>query len=170
MTTLRLILGDQLNCQHSWYQQVRDDVVYVMMEVRQETDYVMHHAQKIIAIFAAMRDFAARLRADGHTVHYLAIDDAGNQQALPANLDLLIARYQADAFHWQAPDEWRLDQQLRDYASGLPIASAMAAHAVPNFTIIILSLNPDPAISAVVTRTCVPWLDALNNTYFNLAF
>ena len=125
-TTLRLILGDQLNARHSWFGQVRNDVVYTMMEVRQETDYVLHHAQKIIAIFAAMRDFAGRLRAQGHRVHYLRIDDAGNLQSLPHNLDMLMAHYDASAFEWQAPDEWRLDLQLREYAEALGVPHAMA--------------------------------------------
>jgi deoxyribodipyrimidine photolyase-related protein len=123
--TLKLILGDQLNCQHSWFAETRDDVVFVMMEMRQETDYVLHHAQKIIAIFAAMRDMARRLREDGHRVHYLAIDDGDNRQSLPANLDHLIAHYDAAAFHWQAPDEYRLDCQLADYAANLSIPSTM---------------------------------------------
>ena len=57
-TTLKLILGDQLNALHSQFKTIDDDTVWVMMEVRQETDYVLHHAQKIVAIFAAMRDFA----------------------------------------------------------------------------------------------------------------
>ena len=91
MTTLRLILGDQLNPEHGWFSAPDDNVVYVLMEVRQETDYVLHHAQKIIAIFAAMRDFARQLRLSGHRVHYLAIDDPANRQSLPANLDALIA-------------------------------------------------------------------------------
>ena len=52
--TLRLLLGDQLNPEHSWFATQDDGVVYVLMEVRQETDYVLHHAQKILAIFAAM--------------------------------------------------------------------------------------------------------------------
>lgn len=124
--TLRLILGDQLNCRHSWFAERRDDVIYVMMEVRQETDYVLHHAQKIIAIFAGMRDLARRLREDGHRVHYLAIDDADNTQSLPDNLTKLLARYNAGAFEWQAPDEWRLDQQLAAYAATLAIPSIMA--------------------------------------------
>lgn len=125
-STLRLILGDQLNCQHSWFSTVRDDVVYVLIELRQETDYVLHHAQKIIAIFAAMRDFAERLRQQGHRVHYMRIDDADNRQAFPANLDYLLAHYNASSFGWQAPDEWRLDQQLRDYAERLPLPSEMS--------------------------------------------
>ena len=52
--TLRLILGDQLNAQHRWFTDVDAATIYVLMEVRQETDYVLHHAQKILAIFAAM--------------------------------------------------------------------------------------------------------------------
>ena len=51
--TLRLVLGDQLNPEHSWFQTTDPQVVYVLMEVRQETDYVLHHAQKILAIFSA---------------------------------------------------------------------------------------------------------------------
>ncbi|MES2830454.1 MAG: cryptochrome/photolyase family protein [Pseudomonadota bacterium] len=125
MTTLRLILGDQLNPLHSWFDAVVPDVVYLMMEIRQETDYVLHHAQKILAIFAAMRDFAARLEKTGHRVHYLAIDDPANRHALPANLDWLLAHYDASSFKYQEPDEWRLDVQLAAYAAQQTIASGM---------------------------------------------
>ena len=121
MTTLRLILGDQLNPLHSWFSEVDDDVVYALMEVRQETDYVLHHAQKILALFAAMRDFARRLKSAGHRVHYLAIDDPDNRQSMPGNLDWMIAQYKATAFECQAPDEWRLDRQLAEYANQLDI-------------------------------------------------
>ncbi len=110
--TLRLILGDQLNLQHCWFSTVDDATTYVLMEVRQETDYMLHHAQKILAIFAAMRDVARQLRAAGHRVHYVAIDDPANLHAIPANIDALAIRYQATAFEYQAPDEWRLDEQL----------------------------------------------------------
>ena len=55
---LRLVLGDQLNPEHPWFQTPDPEVLIVMMEVRQETDYVLHHAQKIIAIFAGMRRLA----------------------------------------------------------------------------------------------------------------
>ena len=124
--TLRLILGDQLDPQHSWFREKRNDMVYVLMELRQETDYVLHHAQKIIAIFAAMRDLAAQLQKAGHRVHYLAIDDPRNQATLPANLDALIVHYRACLFEYQAPDEWRLDAQLADYARQAAIPCRMA--------------------------------------------
>ena len=124
-STLRLILGDQLNPEHSWFRHRHDDVVYVMMEVRQETDYVLHHAQKIIAIFAGMRELARQLRAQGHRVHYLKIGDARNRQSLPANLDDAIEQFGAAEFEYQMPDEWRLDEQLARYARNLSIPSRM---------------------------------------------
>ena len=36
--TVRLILGDQLNIQHSWFQQVDDEVIYIIAELEQETE------------------------------------------------------------------------------------------------------------------------------------
>ncbi|MFZ6674864.1 cryptochrome/photolyase family protein [Undibacterium sp. Xuan67W] len=125
MTILRLILGDQLNLRHRWFSESADDIVYVFMEVRQETDYVLHHAQKILAIFAAMRDMARQLKEQGQRVHYLTIDDATNLQSLPANIDHLIAHYQASSFEYQAPDEWRLDQQLYEHGRRSPVAWVM---------------------------------------------
>ncbi|MGB1371393.1 MAG: cryptochrome/photolyase family protein, partial [Flavobacteriaceae bacterium] len=43
MKTLRLILGDQLNENHSWFSSVDDQILYCIFEMRQETDYVQHH-------------------------------------------------------------------------------------------------------------------------------
>lgn len=122
MTQLRLILGDQLNPQHSWFDQVCGDVVYVMLELQQEASYVLHHAQKLIAIFAAMRDFAAKLKQAGHRVRYVSIDDPSNRGSLNDNLDALVKHYQATSFCWQLPDEWRLDQQLNAWAQTQTIA------------------------------------------------
>lgn len=121
MTRLRLILGDQLNPLHSWFSEVNPEVVYLMLELRQETGYVLHHAQKILGIFAAMRDFARQLKAAGHRVRYVSIDAAPNRPTLTANLEALINHYQATSLEWQQPDEWRLDQQLLEWASRAPI-------------------------------------------------
>lgn len=121
MSILRLILGDQLNPQHSWFSSVREDVDYVMMEIRQETDYVLHHAQKILGIFAAMREFARRLQIAGHRVHYVAIDDRNNTHSITENLDALIRSLSVTRLEYQAPDEFRLDQQLALYAQQLHI-------------------------------------------------
>ena len=127
---LRLILGDQLNPRHRWFSECRSDVLYVLMEIRQETDYVLHHAQKILAIFAAMRDFARRLEEGGHRVHYLAIDDPSNHQQPLANLEALIAAHGARAVEYQFPDEWRLDDQMAGWARGasVPVTAVDTDH------------------------------------------
>jgi len=52
---LRLVLGDQLNINHSWFSQPAAGAVYLMMEVREEATYVKHHIQKTIGFVAAMR-------------------------------------------------------------------------------------------------------------------
>ena len=123
--TVRLVLGDQLNPNHWWFQQVDDQVVYVMMEVRQETDYVLHHAQKVLAMFAAMRSFASEIERHGHRVCYFRIGAAHNLQRLEANLRGLIEEVQASRFEWQSPDEYRVDQEMHAIAARLRCESAM---------------------------------------------
>ncbi len=116
MSTLRLILGDQLNPLHPWFDAVSPDTVYVFMEVRQETDHVLHHAQKVLAMFAAMRDLARHLREAGHRVRHVAIDDPSNRQSFTGNLDALVTHYGATGVQYQAPDDWRVDAQLKAWA------------------------------------------------------
>ncbi len=119
--TLRLILGDQLNPRHSWYQTTDDNIVYALMEVRQETDYVLHHVQKILAFFAAMRAFAQWLRKKGYRVEYLHLDDPDNRQDFETNLKHLVKKHRIRRFEYQQPDEYRLDAQLKAMAADLPI-------------------------------------------------
>ena len=118
---LRLILGDQLNIHHPWFNKVNDDVCYVLMEMRQETDYAPHHIQKVVAFFGAMRTFASQLKAQGHTVIYLALDHKENRQTLNDNLLHLIDKISATSFEYQLPDEYRLDQQLSNFCEAIQL-------------------------------------------------
>ncbi len=121
MKTLRLILGDQLNRQHSWFQTVQSDTYYLFVEVRQETDYVRHHAQKVLGIFAAMRQFAEELKTQGHQVIYLPILKTVANHQLTFWLDRTLQDYQCDTFEYIEPDEYRLDQQLHKFCQTLTI-------------------------------------------------
>jgi len=124
MKTLRLILGDQLNIQHSWYNTVSDSTVYCMFEMRQETDYVKHHIQKVVGFFAAMRAFSKQLESQGHNVIYLNLDDASNLQNLEDNLNDIILTHNIEYFQYQSPDEFRLDAQLKAFCTSLSIKSS----------------------------------------------
>src|SRR5512147_1843785 len=111
---LRLILGDQLNSAHSWFKRPDDRVNYVTMEIRQETDYVTHHIQKVAAFFAAMRAFADLLRRQGHQVTYLRLDDPANRQTIRDNVLQIIRSQGMTRFEYLLPDEYRLDVQLHE--------------------------------------------------------
>ena len=111
--TLRLILGDQLNSEHSWFKQKEEHVCYLMAEIRQETDYVKHHIQKIAGFFAAMRSFAKELEQNGHRVVYIPISENRHD-----SFDTLITEqlelHNINRFEYLEPDEYRLDAQLKE--------------------------------------------------------
>ena len=121
---LRLILGDQLNHQHSWFKggaAAHKDATYVMLELRQETDYVHHHVQKVVAFFLAMRAFAAAKEVEGFNVRYLKLDDEKNSGDLGTNLEGLVKDLKIERFEYMLPDEYRLDVQLSEIAKGLDL-------------------------------------------------
>lgn len=120
--TLRLILGDQLNSQHSWFTNQDPTVLYLMAEMRQETDYVKHHIQKVTGFFLAMRDFATELATNGHRVHYIQITEALATKSLPEIIQHCITTYSIQHFEYQLPDEYRLDEQLKTFCSQLSIS------------------------------------------------
>ena len=124
--TLRLILGDQLNSNHSWYQKTDSDITYVMLEVMQEQQYVKHHVQKIMAFFAAMRNFAHQLVKKGHQVIYYKLDDRHNLQDFEQNIISLVKEHGFEMFEYQLPDEYRLDEQLKNLCATLGITTSFA--------------------------------------------
>jgi len=119
--TLRLILGDQLNHNHSWFKNVDDRITYVLMEVRTETDYVWHHIQKIAGFFASMQNFAEALKIANHQVLYIYLNDEDNRQSFEKNIGFLIEKHQFVHFEYQLPDEYRVDQNLKKYTESLSI-------------------------------------------------
>ncbi|WGK65130.1 cryptochrome/photolyase family protein [Croceiramulus getboli] len=121
MKTLRLILGDQLNHKHSWYDDPNEEVTYFMAEMRQETDYTKHHIQKVVAFFESMRNFADWLEERDHQVVFYTLDHKENTQDLIQNIENLIAKEGFEKFEYQLPDEYRLDEQLSSFRESASI-------------------------------------------------
>ena len=121
MKTLRLLLGDQLNYQHSWFQNTDENVVYFMAEMKQETNYVKHHIQKVVAFFKSMRSFSDWLQREKHHIVYFTLDDKQNQHDLVENLKQLIKQQHIEKFEYQLPDEYRLDEQLQNFCKEISI-------------------------------------------------
>lgn len=122
--TLRLILGDQLNINHSWYQTVNNSITYVLMEVQSETNYVTHHIQKIAAFFSAMRNFASELENNKHNIIYIQLSDSNNLHTFDKNLRKLIQDHNFNRFEYQLPDEYRLDVLLKKFCQSISIPTS----------------------------------------------
>ena len=111
---LGLILGDQLSFDLSSIQALdpqRD--ILLLAEVQEEASYVLHHPQKIIMIFSAMRHFAKALREHGWQVIYVELDASGNTHSLPGEVQRWQAELGASEVHFTECGEWRLEQALR---------------------------------------------------------
>ena len=128
--SLKLILGDQLNIQHPWFDVIDETELFVMMEVRSETDYVNHHIQKVVGIFDAMRRFADVLTEKGYQVKYFKINDSDNQHSFSENLNALAMQFNVQEIHYQLPDEYRVDVELKSLSTqiGLPVFVADTNH------------------------------------------
>ncbi len=122
-----MILGDQLNPLHSWFQSTDTDVLYVLMEIRPEATYVAHHIQKIIGIFRGMRMFFDELNEMGHEVRYFKISDPDNQHSFYENLKSLIHDFGVQFLEYQEPDEYRLDELFKSRFAHLPVQVEMVS-------------------------------------------
>lgn len=128
---LRLVLGDQLHSGHSWFEQTDAEVLYVMMEIRPETDYIRHHIQKVAGFFAAMRRFKEAKVEGGHAFRYFRIGDPANLQDFQKNIEQLIEEFPSiEAVEYQEPDEYRLDVYFKECVSTLsvPIHGVSSEH------------------------------------------
>jgi deoxyribodipyrimidine photolyase-related protein len=127
MKKLRLILGDQLNAEHSWFKEAADTVEYVLIECHAESEYVRHHIQKVIAFFISMRLFAEELREKGFNVRYIALSDPNNARSLEANIEKLLKTGGYKSFEYQQPDEYRVALNLANLCKGISVPSNLVS-------------------------------------------
>ena len=122
MTTLRLVLGDQLSPDLSSLRDMdraRDTVL--MCEVADETTYVPHHKKKIAFLLAAMRHFAQELRAGGVAVDYIGLDDPGNSGSFAGEIARAVQRHRPERIVVTEPGEWRVRADMDGWAAALGI-------------------------------------------------
>ena len=124
MSTLRIILGDQLSGEISTLTDLEptSDIV-LMMEVMEENTHVLHHKQKIVLVLSAMRHFADSLLAQGVAVDYVNLDDPHNTGQLTAEVQRAVARHRPDRLVVTAPSEWRGRLMVEGWAAitGRPV-------------------------------------------------
>ncbi|PXF29382.1 deoxyribodipyrimidine photolyase [Pokkaliibacter plantistimulans] len=122
MANLILLLGDQLSDRISALQAANpaEDRV-VLAEVLSEASHVPHHPQKILLIFAAMRQFARHLEQQGWQVSYQRLDDADALGDLGQVLQRELARGHYARVIMTHCGEYRLHRQMRRWQAEWPL-------------------------------------------------
>ncbi len=122
MTTIRLILGDQLTRDISSLDGLdpAHDII-LMAEVRDETSYVKHHKQKIALILSAMRHYATELSDEKLRVDYVTLDNPNNSGSFTGEVKRAILRHEATRLIVTEPGEWRVLDMMRDWSSQFDI-------------------------------------------------
>lgn len=114
---LVLVLGDQLDPNASALTQLdkaRDAIV--MFDVAAESTHVPSYKQRTALFLSAMRHFALGLQRDAYRVHYTALDDPENTQALGSDLQRAIRIFKPKALVCTHPGEWRVNE----LSTGMP--------------------------------------------------
>lgn len=119
MSTLRLILGDQLNENHSWFAKKDANIHYICIEAQSEVNYVRHHILKLATFFVAMRSFCKQMKGKGFVFHYITLDDKTYQGSLVSVLEAYLSQHSYEKFEYQLPDEYRVDVELKQLAKRL---------------------------------------------------
>lgn len=113
MSSLRLILGDQLSEFISSLKGYDPDIDIVLMcEVWDEATYVKHHKKKIAFIFSAMRHFAEALKHKGYSVEYTKLGDQDNAGSLKGEVKRLLKKLAFDRIIVTYPSEFRLRENI----------------------------------------------------------
>ena len=122
MTTLRLILGDQLNEDISSLSGCdKDNDIILMCEVWDEATYVKHHKKKIAFLFSAMRHFAKTLKDKNYNIHYTYLDDKDNAGSFKGEVERAIKAHNIDRIIVTSPGEYRVLQDMKTWENGFNV-------------------------------------------------
>ena len=124
MTTLRLILADQLSESLTALQELdkKSDTV-MLCEVMEEASYVPHHPKKIAFLFSAMRHFALTLEDKGIHVRYVKLDDAKNTASFTGEVQRAVDELKPRKIIITEAGEYRVLEMMRSWQKllGIPV-------------------------------------------------
>ncbi len=128
---LIIVLGDQLDPDAAAFDgfDPAHDAVW-MAEVAEESTHVLSGKARIAMFLAAMRHFALELRERGRSLHYVRLDDHGNQGTLAAELQAAIGLLRPQRLVMTEAGDWRVQQELRAVAAatGIPLEVRVDRH------------------------------------------
>ena len=122
MSSIRLILGDQLSESISSLKDYHSDTdIILMCEVWNESTHVKHHKKKIAFIFSAMRHFAEMLKKKGFKVEYTQLDHPDHTGSINGEIKRMLSKYKADRIVVTHPSEYHVLERIRSLENELHI-------------------------------------------------
>jgi deoxyribodipyrimidine photolyase-related protein len=113
MSSLRLVLGDQLSHSLTALKDLAPGDTVLMCEVMEEASYVNHHPKTIAFLFSAMRHFAEELRAKGASVRYVKLDGPDNSGSLDGEVKRALSDTSSSELILTEPGEWRVLEKFK---------------------------------------------------------
>lgn len=111
-----LIFGDQLDHQiHALGQIDANQDLILMGEVVEEATHIKHHKQKLVLVFAAMRQFATELKARGLNVHYHNYNPSSPIQSFTHLILEGIQSFKPQSITMTEPSEYRVKKMVHDW-------------------------------------------------------
>lgn len=124
MTTLHLILGDQLSPTISSLEGCDSSTALILMcEVWEEARYVKHHKKKIAFLFSAMRHFAKELKGNGYKLLYTKLDDEHNTGSFTGEVERVLSLHNIARIIVTQPGEYRVLKAMGEWQMqfGIPV-------------------------------------------------
>jgi len=124
LSTLRLILGDQLSQSISSLEGCdQSEDIILMCELWSEATYVKHHKKKIAFLFSSMRHYAKEVRQSGYKVEYIKIDDPSNTGSFRDEVERALKRHNIERIVITHPGEYRVLADIKRWEAdfGVPV-------------------------------------------------
>ncbi|MDD7984860.1 cryptochrome/photolyase family protein [Lentisphaera marina] len=122
MPKLCLILGDQLDLQISSLNKINKEHDWVvMMEIKNETNYVPHHCRKMLFLFSAMRHFNESLKEAGYQTIYIPLDAEDNHHCFVENMRIIVEEKNINSLIVCEAGEWRLQNEMTTWEETIEV-------------------------------------------------
>jgi deoxyribodipyrimidine photolyase-related protein len=122
MNTLRVILIDQLSDSLSSLVGVKKSDRILFCEVMEEFTIVKHHKKKIAFLLSAMRHFSQELKARGHHIRYVKLNDKENTGSLDGEVKRAVSDLKIHRLIVTEASEYRVMEKVKAWQGNLGIA------------------------------------------------
>lgn len=117
MSTLRIVLWDQLTHTLPMMNTAKSTDVFMFCECREHMQMIPHHPKKLAFLFASMRHFAQELKEQGKQVYYVEYHQGHEKGELIQEIKKAINQFSPTLITYTEPSEWHVQEKLKQFIS-----------------------------------------------------